>query len=899
MTDVSEEAAAGSGSGRGGAGPSPFRQFIVKVHGRCNLACRYCYLYEGPDHTWRGRPAAAPDAVLDRTADRIAEHARSHGLTAVSLVLHGGEPLLAGAGTLARFTGLVRERVPVGCTVHATVQTNATLLTEERMTTLARHGIRVGISLDGGLAAHNARRVDHAGRPSWPAASRGARLVADRFPDAYAGILTVVDPTLDPVETYESLLALRPPALDLLLPHGNWSAPPPRLEATRYGDWLCAVFDRWWRSGRREVRVRLFEECIALLLGLPAATESLGLAPFDAVVVETDGSIEQVDSLKSAYEGAAETGLDVFRHGFDDALRHPGVAARQAGVAALSAQCRACPLLDVCGGGHYAHRYRAGQGFTNPSVYCADLQRFIRHVHRRLTGAATTAPVPAPVVSTSEERPPPVLFPSLPDRSLEALGRTEGDPETLALLVRDQDTRRLLMLRALLDAAEGADTAVLPAGARARLREDWQLLETADRVLPAGDRGNPSPPYATTPARARLLDPLVGLWVRHCLSGLGPEAGPPTERRVRELGHDLGHLGTLAAAAAARAGISFTVRLTARDGVLVLPSLGSLRTAGPGEVPVDVDCADGRLTLRQTGAAAVVVQMEDGIGAWSAAPGWTPAYALPGLLPDGPPLPLDDLDPYRTVRGDPRHHELSGPTALDETARKRWLEAWSGTADMLRLGGEHRVTEAVVLLRCLVPLAEPPRPDPDTTDTGGTGSCSGTRREAFGALFSSAPPTPATFAATIVHELQHTKLCVLSDMLDLHHAGPQRRHFAPWRPDPRPYDGLLQGVYSHLALADFFQRCALRAEHPGHRETAWSEHARYRAQVAAALPALVGSPELTAPGRRFVDQLVATHERLAEFPAPRGHTARAEASVNEARDLWTRRHGPAVRYPQE
>ncbi|MGW2947273.1 hypothetical protein ACWDAF_37130, partial [Streptomyces sp. NPDC001226] len=39
----------------GGAGVSPdagtlrarvpFRQFIVKVNGRCNLACRYCYLY--------------------------------------------------------------------------------------------------------------------------------------------------------------------------------------------------------------------------------------------------------------------------------------------------------------------------------------------------------------------------------------------------------------------------------------------------------------------------------------------------------------------------------------------------------------------------------------------------------------------------------------------------------------------------------------------------------------------------------------------------------------------------------------------------------------------------------------------------------------------------------------
>ncbi|MFD1657844.1 FxsB family cyclophane-forming radical SAM/SPASM peptide maturase [Streptomyces caeni] len=385
--------------GRIPEGPFPFRQFIVKVHGRCNLACRYCYLYEGPDHGWRDRPAAATADVLDRTAHRIAEHARGHGLTAVSLVLHGGEPLLAGADTLGRFTGLVRDRVPAGCVVHPTVQTNATLLTGRRMSALARHGIRVGISLDGGLAAHNARRVDRSGRPSWPAASRGARLVADRFPQSYAGILTVVDPALDPLETYDSLLALRPPALDLLLPHGNWSAPPPHLDGTGtpYGDWLCAVFDRWWGAGRRETRVRIFEECLALLLGLPAATESLGLAPFDAVVIETDGSIEQVDSLKSAYAGAAETGLDVFRHGFDGALRHPGVAARQAGAAALAAECRACPLLTVCGGGHYAHRYRAGHGFVNPSVYCADLQRLIRHVAKRLAGQAAPAlraPVP-------------------------------------------------------------------------------------------------------------------------------------------------------------------------------------------------------------------------------------------------------------------------------------------------------------------------------------------------------------------------------------------------------------------------------------------------------------------------------------------------------------------------
>jgi uncharacterized protein len=38
----------------------------------------------------------------------------------------------------------------------------------------------------------------------------------------------------------------------------------------------------------------------------------------------------------------------------------------------------------VCGAGHYAHRYRPGTGFRNPSVYCADLRRLIGHVRDRM-----------------------------------------------------------------------------------------------------------------------------------------------------------------------------------------------------------------------------------------------------------------------------------------------------------------------------------------------------------------------------------------------------------------------------------------------------------------------------------------------------------------------------------
>jgi uncharacterized protein len=76
--------------------------------------------------------------------------------------------------------------------------------------------------------------------------------------------------------------------------------------------------------------------------------------------------------------------LHLCRDPFDAALSLPEIAARQLGARALSAQCRSCRIHRVCGGGLYAHRYREGTGFANPSVYCPDLMRLIDHIRSRM-----------------------------------------------------------------------------------------------------------------------------------------------------------------------------------------------------------------------------------------------------------------------------------------------------------------------------------------------------------------------------------------------------------------------------------------------------------------------------------------------------------------------------------
>lgn len=126
-----------------------------------------------------------------------------------------------------------------------------------------------------------------------------------------------------------------------------------------------------------------------LLLGGASDSEIVGLAPARMVVIETDGSVEQEDTLKVAYTGATATGLHVARDSLDAALLLPPIVARQIGARALSGPCRVCPVQTVCGGGLYSHRYREGTGFFNPSVYCPDLLALISHIRDQVRADLT------------------------------------------------------------------------------------------------------------------------------------------------------------------------------------------------------------------------------------------------------------------------------------------------------------------------------------------------------------------------------------------------------------------------------------------------------------------------------------------------------------------------------
>ncbi|MGX1953534.1 radical SAM/SPASM protein FxsBH, inactivated beta-hydroxylase extension form [Streptomyces anulatus] len=598
----------------------PFREFVLKVHSRCDLACDHCYVYEHADQSWLTRPKTISDEAISWTARRLAEHATTHALPSLTVILHGGEPLLAGPARLRRVCEELGSALNGIAELDLRIHTNGVQLSPRYLDLFDEFHVRVGISLDGDRAANDRHRLFADGRSSHPLVMRAVELLREeRYRHLDLGLLCTVDIHNDPVAVHDALAGLEPPLVDFLLPHATWDDPPPRPDGspTAYADWLLTVFDRWTERGR-PMPVRMFASVLSSLNGGPSLTESLGLAPTDLVVIETDGQLEQVDSLKSAYEGAAATGFDVFRNTFDEVAAHPGVRARQLGLAGVSETCRRCPVVRSCGGGLYTHRYRSdsgpGSGFDNPSVYCADLAALIRGIEER-TAAATESPA----VRAPDE-----------------------------LLAAHQDLTRTL-LAVLHDTLDGRGGALWD--------DAWRLAATVEADTPGAEALDTvlAHPYTRTWLVGALEDVQEGRDL----------TGPAAER-----------LGATVAAAAVRAGLGPPVPVAYRDGSLYLPTLGTVLLGGPGERGTAVVRAGGDgFHVRRQGAAPgteLRIAPEDPEG-----PHWRPVRVLrrapaPGLL-------LDDLDPFRDCFDVPVADRLEAERA--EAWADRIAEAWTLLAD--------------------------------------------------------------------------------------------------------------------------------------------------------------------------------------------------------------------------
>ena len=776
--------------------------------------------------------------VTAQAARRLAEHAAAHSLPAVQVILHGGEPLLAGPARLRQIITTLRAGLDGVCALDLRIHTNGVLLNERFCALFAEHQVKVGISIDGDRAANDRHRRYSDGRSSYDQVIRAIGLLgSSRFRDLYAGLLCTIDVANDPLAVYESLMDLRPPRIDFLLPHATWDHPPARSAATdaEYARWLIAIFDRWLADGCPS-RIRTFDSILSTLRGGHSYTEALGLDPAGLVVIETDGRYEQVDSLKAAFDGAPETGTDVFGHSLDTVAAHPGIQARQQGAAGLCQTCQQCPVLASCGGGLYPHRYRTANGFDNPSVYCTDLLALISHISSRLPAR------PAGELDITSH--------TLDGSSFQALARGGGDAASMMQLIEAEHSLVRGVLSAVYQAAEAAPA--VSRAAKADLRAAWSLLAALDQDHPAT-------------LNAVLSHPYVRAWALRCLGQLKPPGTGPVQAdqapEAQRLTAELGHLAGIAAAAAARARVGAAVTVPVLDGGVHLPTLGRLALgaetetglAWPGSGSAGSGSAGHETAAVSVISNAVIIRVDEAcwtlglpellagqacaipVAGTSRLAEWQPVRMLHG---PGYRMLLEDTDPFRDC------YHRPAAARLTEAEYARWQQglraAWP---EIERHHGAYAASLAAGL-STLVPLAAPQ----DGREM------SAAARTSFGAVAVAWPDDPVTLARLLVQEFQHVKLGAILDLYDLHDRDGDRLFPAPWGEGKLHLGGLLRGAYAHLAMTEFWRARQQFTTGPS-AEVALQRFARCHADTAEAIETLLDSGSLTPLGTSFVREM--------------------------------------------
>jgi HEXXH motif-containing protein len=420
----------------------------------------------------------------------------------------------------------------------------------------------------------------------------------------------------------------------------------------------------------------------------------------------------------------------------------------------------------------------------------------------------------------------------LPPELFSAMAGGGGGPATIEILKRAQQSKHLLLLLGVLTSAEESGHEQLALG-----RQGYELLTS----MQGRD------PDAVT---AVIQHPSTGAWAHRTVIAL--RGGPALP------GATPGGLAAVAAAAAITAGVPAEIEVPVNGGMVMLPAVGA---AGPIQAEMaTVRTSSGRVEVATSGQPLIIS------GKWrTRAAGWYPLQAIEaGSLE----LLADDVDPFRM----PAASGLATRVDL-----QRWSPAFREAWSLLEQHHPAIAREVVGLIKVIIPMASPPR-----------GMVSSSSPEAFGAIALSEPTDGCTLAATLTHEAQHIKLSALLDLVQLTRPDDGRRFYAPWREDPRPISGLLQGAYAYLGVSGFWRR----QRQLGYALDAHIEFARWREATGQVVGVMQSSGQLTAAGEAFVGGIASTLGAWQAEHVPKVARQRAHEESERHRTRWQARYGP-------
>ena len=371
---------------------SPVYVMLKPVGSVCNLACDYCYYLEKKKLYPDVKNYILSDELLEKF---IREYMECQTMQEVLFTWHGGETLMRPISFYKRALELQRKYAG-GRRIDNCIQTNGTLLTDEWCRFFRENNFLVGISIDGPQEFHDEYRRNRQGQPSFYKVMKGIDLLKKHGVE-YNAMAVVNDYNVDyPHEFYQFFKDMDchyiqfAPIVERMGRHADGTVlaspeqgeevqlAPFSVDAEKWGDFLCALFDEWVQTDVGNYFIQLFDSTLANWMGVMPGVCSLARTCGHAGVMEFNGDVYACDHFVfPAYKRGNIRTQTLTEMMYSREQLQFGADKQEK----LPHQCKACEFLFACNGECPKNRFlRTADGEPGLNYLCRGYKKFFAHV---------------------------------------------------------------------------------------------------------------------------------------------------------------------------------------------------------------------------------------------------------------------------------------------------------------------------------------------------------------------------------------------------------------------------------------------------------------------------------------------------------------------------------------
>lgn len=364
----------------------PLYVMVKPAGSHCNLACEYCYYLEKKKLYPNEQKMVMSDELLEKFTQEFIE---AQTMNQVCFQWHGGEPLMRPLSFYKKALQL-QKRYGRGRQIDNTIQTNGTLLTDEWCRFLKENNFLVGVSIDGPQEFHDEFRRSRLGKPSWRDVMKGINLL-NKHGVQWNAMAVVNDFNADyPLDFYNFFKEIGAHYIQFtpivermcegrLANMHDTDAPLADFSVTpkQWGDFLCAIFDEWYKQDVGKYFIQLFDATLANWCGVTSGVCTYGEKCGHAACMEFNGDVYSCDHLvfpEFKLGNIHEKTLVEMLYG--EQQRQFGRIKQN-----LPQQCLECKWKFACNGECPKNRFvKTGEGQPPLNYLCSGYKQFFSHV---------------------------------------------------------------------------------------------------------------------------------------------------------------------------------------------------------------------------------------------------------------------------------------------------------------------------------------------------------------------------------------------------------------------------------------------------------------------------------------------------------------------------------------